>query len=159
MGGGALLDLGSYGFHFVTGLLGNRPDSIRTKGHIGPTGVDFDSVTELTYGDASAFVTLSFTMEGKSTANLIGDEGSIFFDANFPHTPHIKLKDAYNRVVEDVTVPFDHNGYEYEVREAQEALLEGRTSSERIPTSDSLAVMELMDSLRKEWGLTFASEG
>lgn len=158
LGGGALLDLGSYGFHFVTGLLGNKPDEIRTRAHVGPTGVDFDSITELTYGDAAAFVTLSFTMEGKSTANLIGDKGSIFFDANFPHTPHIKRKDEYNRVVEDVHVTFDHNGYEYEVREAQKALAEGRTSSEKIPLSDSLAVMELMDSLRQTWGLRFASE-
>ncbi len=159
LGGGALLDLGSYGFHFVTGLLGNRPDAVRTKAYLGPTGADFDSVTELSYGDAVAFVTLSFTMEGKSTANIVGDKGSIFFDANFPHTPHIKLKDVYNRVVEDITVPFDHNGYEYEVMDVQKAVMEGRTSTEKIPLSDSMAVMELMDSLRKEWGLVYPSEG
>lgn len=158
LGGGALLDLGSYGFHFVTGLLGNKPDHIRTKAHIGVTNVDFDSVTELCYGDASAFLTLSFTMEGKSVANIVGDKGSIFFDANFPHTPHVKLKDDHNRVVEDVTVKFDHNGYEYEVIDVQKALEERRTQSELIPVSDSLAVMELMDDVRASWGLAFENE-
>lgn len=158
LGGGALLDLGSYAFHFVCGIMGMKPDEIRTKAHVGVTGVDFDSVTELVYGDASAYVTLGFDMEGKSTANIVGTKGSIFFDANFPHTSHIKLKDEYNRVVEDLNIENLCDGHEYQLYEAQKALGEGRTSSELIPYEDSLAVMELMDELRRRWGLRYTCE-
>ena len=159
LGGGALLDLGSYAFHFVCGIMGMKPDEIRTKAHIGVTNVDFDSVTELVYGDASAYVTLSFNMEGKNTANIVGTKGSIWFDANFPHTSHIKLKDEYNRVIEDITLENKNgDGHEHQLYEAQRALDEKRTSSELIPYEDSLAVMELMDTLRGMWGLKYTCE-
>ena len=158
LGGGALLDIGSYAFHFVCAFMGYEPDEIRTKVHIGPTNVDFDSVTELTYGDASAYVTLGFDMEGKNVANIIGTKGSIWFDSNFPHTPHLKLKDENNRVVEDLTLSFSHNGYEYEIIEAQHSLDKKLTSSEKIPVTDSLRVMELMDEIRRRWGVTFVNE-
>lgn len=158
LGGGAILDIGSYAFNFVCGFMGTTPDEIRSKGHIGVTGVDFDSVTELVYGDASAYITLGFDMEGKSTANIIGTKGSIFFDANFPHTPHVKLKDENNAVIEEIDYKFGLDGFKYQIVEIESALSEKRISSRLIPYEESLAVMKIMDECRRQWGFKFPNE-
>ena len=54
--------------------------------------------------------------------------------------------------------PFEVNGYEYEIREAQRCVLEGRLSSEIMTPEQSVAVMRIMDTVRAQSGLKFPFE-
>ena len=49
-------------------------------------------------------------------------------------------------------------GYEYEVAAAAQAVIDGRTECEEMPHADTLRIMELMDSLRRDWNLTYPFE-
>ena len=49
-------------------------------------------------------------------------------------------------------------GYEYEVASAAQAMLDGRTECDEMPHSDTLRIMECMDSLRADWGLKYPFE-
>ena len=45
--------------------------------------------------------------------------------------------------------------YEYEVRACQRMLAEGKLECEEMPHAETLRIMKLMDSLRKDWGVRY----
>ena len=57
-----------------------------------------------------------------------------------------------------MTFPTQLTGYEYEVAAAAQAVIDGRTECEEMPHADTLRIMELMDSLRNDWGLAYPFE-
>jgi len=55
-------------------------------------------------------------------------------------------------------VPEQINGYEYEVMACMKAIQEGKIECEEMPHSETLRVMELMDSIRADWGMKYPCE-
>ena len=55
-------------------------------------------------------------------------------------------------------MPEQINGYEYEFREAVRCIGEGKTEPDSMPHGDTLEVMELMDALRRQWGVVYPQE-
>lgn len=55
-------------------------------------------------------------------------------------------------------VPAQINGYEYEVLSCVRAIEAGKTECEEMPHSEILRVMELLDKIRGQWGMTFPCE-
>jgi len=55
-------------------------------------------------------------------------------------------------------VPEQINGYEYEFIEAVHCIEAGKTESDSMPAAETLRVMEMMDTLRKNWGLVYPME-
>lgn len=53
---------------------------------------------------------------------------------------------------------FPGNGYQFELNEVTRCLQQGLTESEVMPLGDSLAVLENMDAMRREWGLIYPQE-
>ena len=69
--------------------------------------------------------------------------------------------DIYNndhKPVRSVAVPSQLTGYEYEVADAANALLDGKIECEAMPHADTIRIMELMDAIRDRWGLKFPFE-
>ena len=54
--------------------------------------------------------------------------------------------------------PFEVNGYEYEIRETEACLRAGRTGSARMTPEQTVAVMALMDEVRRQNALVFPFE-
>lgn len=52
-------------------------------------------------------------------------------------------------------VPFEYNGYQYEALEVMNILDRGERSSNIMPLRDTLAVLEITDRLRSDWGIVF----
>ena len=55
-------------------------------------------------------------------------------------------------------IPAQISGFEYEVLACKRALQEGKLECAEMPHQDSIFIMEIMDSLRKEWGVRFPFE-
>ena len=55
-------------------------------------------------------------------------------------------------------VPEQINGYEYEVIACMKALENGAVECREMPHSETLRVMELMDTIRKQWGMRYPGE-
>ena len=49
-------------------------------------------------------------------------------------------------------------GYEYQIREAMARIRAGEIESASMPLDTTIAVMERMDALRKDWGLIYPME-
>ena len=59
---------------------------------------------------------------------------------------------------ETVTIPLAGNGYNYEAAAVMQCLREGKTESAMMPLDESLAIMKVMDALRRQWGIVFPGE-
>ena len=58
----------------------------------------------------------------------------------------------------NIQLPYAGNGYQFEAQEVVDCLRSGRTESEVMPHRDSVSLMETMDTIRRQWGLTFPNE-
>jgi hypothetical protein len=54
--------------------------------------------------------------------------------------------------------PFKGNGYQFELDEVARCLRLGLVESPVMPLRESVAVMETLDALRRQWGLMYPNE-
>jgi len=156
-GGGSLLDVAVYPLTLVHDLLG-VPVSIDSAAHI-ENGIDLSESLILRYNNgAFASIDAGFEMSLRNNAVISVTDGSIVFGDCFFCSDTVSLYDRDRRLVEEFNSPARVNGYEYEIEEAHRCLRSGLTDSPLIPHSATLEVMEIMDGLRKEWGVKFPQE-
>lgn len=101
-------------------------------------------------------MTTSIGMDMPRRAVVYGTKGSICLD-DFQHAEklHVKLADGTEDTIE---LPEEINGFEYQIREAERCVKAGMTTSDVLKKSDTLEILELMDQIRKSWGMRFARE-
>ena len=58
----------------------------------------------------------------------------------------------------DIPVPEQISGYEYQVRACMKALETGAIECPEMPHSETIRIMEIMDSLRERWGVRYPFE-
>ena len=66
--------------------------------------------------------------------------------------------DGWDRLVKRIEVPEQISGYEYQFLEAFEQIKKGAVESVSMPLDDSIFVMEVADTIRKQWGLVYPQE-
>lgn len=158
LGGGALLDLGVYTITFTTAFLGFEPKKITSSVNLGGLGVDMDEAIIMQYDNAYSSMVVGFDIPNENRAVIVGTEGMIAFNPWFFCTDSVYLYDKNNRLIEEAHIPHPCNGYEYEIIEAQECMADGLYESRLNPLSDTVGVMKIMDSLRKDWGFKYDEE-
>ena len=122
------------------------------------TGVDgMESIT-LFFKDGRMAV-LTHSAYGRSDRKGIfyGDEGYMIVE-NINNPQSISVYDQGDKLVKFVAVPEQITGYEYQFEEAAECIAEGRLESKSMPLEDSIRVMQVMDGLRKQWGMVYPQE-
>lgn len=153
LGGGALLDVGIYPVTCALVVAGSKKPSYLTAiMHTGATGVDLYNKAHMVWdngfiADLSSAINLQGLEELRS-AVIIGETGSIILPL-FWMAQEALLFDAQGIEVEHFVGTFDCNGYEYEIREVENCLIEGKTESPVQTWADSIMVMEILDDIRK----------
>lgn len=158
LAGGALLDVGVYGLNFAVMHFGGEIERIESSVQFTDTGVDgMESIT-LFYKDGRMAV-LTHGIYGRSDRKGIfyGEKGYIVVE-NINNPQSISVFDTDDRLVRRVDVPGQISGYEYEFLECMERIGKGETESRSMPLEDSIFIMELMDSIRRDWGLVYPQE-
>ena len=158
LGGGALLDLSVYPLSFITSFLGFVPEKITSAVNIDKLGVDMDEAVIMQYENAYASFISGFDIDNENRAVIVGTDGRIAFDPWFFCTDTVRLYDRNNKLAEEYIAPHLCNGYEFEIMEVQKCLADGLKESRLNPLPDTLAVMEIMDGLRKEWNFKYPEE-
>ena len=153
--GGALLDLGVYVLNFARMYFGTDIVKTVSNCHMGETGTDMMESISLSYADGR----MANLQSGALTLNdrqgiISGTEGYIRVDnVNCPELVEVwrnySLAGSYG--VDEGFV----NGYEYEVLECKRCLELGLKESPLMPHAETVAIMEQMDALRKEWGVRY----
>ena len=62
---------------------------------------------------------------------------------------------AQDGTAEEVALPFDGNGYQFQAQEVMACVARGALSSAVMPLEESVAIMDTMDALRRSWGLRY----
>ena len=156
-GGGCLLDLGIYPITLTHDLLG-VPDEIISSAHM-MYGIDMSNSIIFRYKNG-AFSSMDngFEIQLRNNAIISGTKGFITLGNWFHCTDEGILCDRSGKEVERFLRKDDINGYEYEIAEVHSCLEVGLKESPLVPHSDTIAVMELMDECRAQWGMKFPNE-
>ena len=158
LAGGALLDVGIYGLNFALMHFGD--DIVRTDSSVrfSDTGVDALETITLHYADGKmAVITAGVLARGDRKGIFYGEKGYIIVE-NINNPQSISVFDLTDTLIQRIEVPAQISGYEYEIREAMSRIRAGETESASMPLDTSIAVMERMDALRRDWGLVYPME-
>jgi len=157
LGGGALLDVGCYTIHFASYFLGN-PVAVASLATKCGTGVDEQSAFILQY-DAGAMAVLSTAVRTNThyEADLIGTDGRIRIHASWYHPVRATIH-AVGADPRDIAFDPPSVGFVYQVDEVAACLRAGKRESDILPLDESIAIMETMDTIRGQWGLTYPGE-
>jgi predicted dehydrogenase len=158
LGGGILLDGGSYAVSLASMIFQSAPARIATMAYLGETGVDEQSAMIFGYeGDPMAVLYLSFSTRIPPAFRIMGSEGRITVHPPLFNPTRLTLAKP-GQEDESIEIPFEGNGYNYEIAEVNRCLREGKLESEIMPLAETLAVMETMDEIREEWKLKYPME-
>ena len=59
---------------------------------------------------------------------------------------------------ERILSPVEHNGFEYELRDAVSAIRSGKTEFAKMTHKETLRIMDMMDGIRARAGMTYPDE-
>lgn len=158
LGGGALLDLGVYALNFALMNFGDDIQEIRSTCVKSDTGMDMQDSITLKYSDGRMAILMATALCANDRQGIInGDKGYVIVD-NINNSLKAELYAADHTLMRTCRAPEQITGFEYQVQACIDAIREGRTETDFMPHSESLRVMRIMDSLRKEWGVVFPND-
>lgn len=168
LGGGALLDIGIYNLGFLYLLMRRPPESFISDVHMNEYGTDDYSRLVFTYSGgctAESVQTIGSVLERNAT--ITGTKGSVFLK-DFQHATEMSIRVNNQKEAEEVgkegreeikvECPVEINGFEYEIREASRCVSEGKSFSDFYTPKDNMAVLKLMDDIRRSWNMRFEGE-
>ena len=156
LAGGTLLDIGVYAVGFACMMLGYSFDDVQSQLIMNSQKTDATDAILLRRGSAVAQLTCAIGSYIPLHAAVYGTKGWIDipeFKNPQKATLHV---DGQEPVV--LARPFEINGFEYEIREAMTCLREGKLESSLMTAEQSIAVMRIMDEIRRQNGMRFPFE-
>jgi len=160
LAGGALLDVGVYPLNFCSMFFGNDFDRMETSVQLTDRGVDLHESFTFHYPDGR-MAQLSAGVDCRCDRHCLisGTEGYLTVDnVNNPKKLTLYRQEDDFTQGEDIPVPEQISGYEYQIRACMKALEEGAIECPDIPHSETIRIMEIMDSLRERWGVRYPFE-
>ena len=153
--GGALLDLGVYALNFVRMFFPADIVSIDSQCVKSATGMDLTNAMTLVLADGVLCnLQSSAACVGDNIGVIAGTDGNLIIDnINNPHCVTVNTHDR--EFVEDILVPQQITGYEYQFLACRKALIEGLLEPREMPHQETLFIMQLMDDLRRKWGVKY----
>lgn len=158
LAGGALLDVGVYVLNFACTIFGTEYKNIVSTCTYTKTGVDEqDSITMIYEDGKMAVLNCSMLSVSDRKGIIYGDKGFIIIE-NINNFESISVFDnsyqriAYYERANQIT------GYEYEVYSSLKAIENGKIECEEMPHNEIVKLMEIMDKLRKTWGIVYPCE-
>ncbi len=158
LGGGSLLDVGVYVISFASMIFQKTPVETTGVGHIGDWGSDDQGIAILKY-DNGAMADLSFALNTAAVneAYIFGTEGYIKIEDVFAVPTRASL--VINKAEADVlSEPIIGNALNYEAEEVMRCIKAGLKESPLMPLDESIQIMEIMDNIRKPWGLVYSND-
>jgi len=162
LAGGALLDLGVYPISYALFVLG-VPGTVRASGTLTDTGVDRQLAITLSdfpsHPGAMAHLQTTLAARTPTTADLNGSRARIELDSEFyaPGVVRLVRPDGSSESSAAPTV-HGHHGLAHEIAHFARLVADDRRESPLLPLAETVAVVEVMDEVRRQVGLVFPGE-
>ena len=158
LAGGALLDVGIYPISFASMVMQGQPQTIAATALIGKTGVDEHSAYLFGYpGGSIALLSSAIVATLNNNAQIIGTEGRIELPVNFYAAESATLIRGKKRITKKFPCK-PNSSFRYEIQEVVSCLQQGKTESELLPLSETLAIMQTMDTIREKLQVRYAGD-
>ncbi len=152
LGGGAIRDIGIYNLGFLHLVFGKNPESFDVTLHKNEYGTDdfstillhYDNDSENVFANTAQCVT-SIGVDLGRRAMVTGEKGVVTLD-DFQMAQKMTFI-SFDGKSEVFDYPFDINGFEYQIRECDKCIREGKSHSDVFTPSDSIETLSLMDSI------------
>ena len=161
LAGGALLDLTVYTLNFASMVLGDSIKKISASCVFHETGVDGQDSVMIEYNNgkmASLFTTMYALTDRRGL--ICGREGFITVEnINNPWkiTVYAPDREKYE-IKEELMVPEQITGYEYQVLACKRAIENGDIECEEMPHAETIEIMRQMDEIRRQFGIVYPFE-
>ena len=153
LGGGALLDIGIYPLFMARYLMG-APREVQAQVELASTGVDATSKVNLGFDHGvEAHIDFTFMEFTPIEALIEGDQGSIKLQTRWYQPGNLILSDQQG--TQELNVDLVGNGYNYQAEEVMRCLDQGLIESPNWSHGDSWELMQLMDEIRRQGGVTY----
>lgn len=158
LAGGALLDLGVYPLNFALMFMESSVKSVVSSAVLSPQGVDWTNSMTLTFENGCmAMLHSNMRSMTRNEGILYGRKGRIEVKG-MNNIEAIMVYDNAGSLVETYEAPEQISGYEYEVLACMDAIKQGKIECEQMPHSETLKLLELLDTIRQQWGMKFPCE-
>lgn len=158
LAGGSLLDVGVYPLNFALMVFGREIEKISSCCTYTKSGVDEQNSVTIQYRDGRvAHLNSSMVSLSDRKGIIYGTKGFLVVE-NINNYESLTVYDTSYKKVAFYKAPKQISGYEYEVEASMRAIREGKFECEEMPHSEIIYVMEMMDSLRREWNIKFPFE-
>lgn len=155
LAGGAMLDIGVYALSFVRWFLSSQPDQILSQVKLAETGVDEQaSILLKNKEEEMATVILSLHAKQPKRGTIAFDKGYIEM-YEYPRGEKAVITYTEDRHQEVIEAGATDNALQYEVEDMEKAVAGVSDEMHLDYTKD---VMEIMTSIRNEWGMKYPEE-
>lgn len=156
--GGALLDVGVYGVNFALMHFGTDIERVESSVKMHDTGVDAMETITIFYKDGRmAVLTHSIYCRSDRKGIIHGDKGYMVIE-NINNPQSLRVFDLKDQELAFYDFSEQISGYEFQFAEAANCIAAGKKEADSMPMDHTIAVMEFMDSLRKQWNLVYPQE-
>lgn len=158
LAGGALLDVGVYTLNFAFMIFGDNIEGIESVCTYTETGVDEQNTITIKYPDGKIAVLNSSMVSLSDRKGVVyGTKGFAVIE-NINNFESITVYDNRYKQTAYYKRPKQISGYEYEVEACLKALDTEELECLQMPHSETIRMMKIMDSLRKQWGIVYPFE-
>ena len=158
LGGGALLDLGIYPVSFAFDIFG-APTVVKALAAKTATGVDRQTAILLGFDDGrQAVLHSALDTKGPNTASILGTEGRIEVDSVWYSPTTFTVFDSEGEVIERFDTVVAHRGMQFQAWEFERRIREDDRSPAILPAAESARIMETLDAVREQIGLSYPGE-
>lgn len=153
--GGALLDLGVYAINFARMFHPGKIVKTSSVSVNSDTGVDMQNAFSFVFEDGViASLQSSVWCACDIHGTIAGTNGYLVID-DINNPQKIGVYTYEHKLVREIAVPEQITGFEYQFQTAKECILAGKLEPEAMPHGEIMNIMEIMDGLRKEWGVVY----
>jgi predicted dehydrogenase len=157
LAGGALLELGVYPVSLGSFIFGEKPSGISASASFSDTGIDKQTSMILTYGNGAMLNgNCSLEVNISNGSHIYGTKGSIEIPSYWwARRPMKLLRENKLPLLVDDSHENWFEGYSYQVKEMVHCLKNGLTESPTISLNETVSIIETLDDIRNNIGLTY----
>jgi predicted dehydrogenase len=156
LAGGAMLDIGVYALSIVRSFMDETPDQVLSQWKPAPTGVD-EQATILLQNCRGQMATVALTMHSKQPKRaMISCEKGYIEIMEYPRADKAVITDAATGERREIAAGETAKALFYELTDMEKAVSSGDAAHMKLGFSRD--VMDIMTSLRNEWGLRYPEE-
>lgn len=156
LAGGSLLDIGLYPISFAVDLLG-MPSAVTATATLSGTGVDSQTSAILAFpSGAHALCHTAIDVKGPNRAAVLGTEARLEVDATFYAPTSFRVIRNDGEEIERWTNDVRPRGMQYQAAELERLVSAGERRSPLLPLEESIALMEILDGIRRQNGIVLA---